>query len=56
MKGAKYLRAKKPFKLIYKEEYLDIKSAMQRELQIKRWPKAKKEALIKGNLKLLKEL
>ncbi|OGY29377.1 MAG: hypothetical protein A3F35_01450 [Candidatus Woykebacteria bacterium RIFCSPHIGHO2_12_FULL_45_10] len=55
-KGAKYLRAKKPVTLVYSEIYLDIKSAMNRELQIKRWTKAKKEALIIGNLELLKKL
>ena len=55
-KGAKYLRAKKPVKLVYSEEYDNIKSAMQREWQVKKWTKAKKEALVKGNLKLLKSL
>lgn len=55
-KGAKYLRAKKPVQLIYSEEYQDIKSAMRRELQIKKWTKAKKEALVKRDLKLLKKL
>ena len=55
-KGAKYLRAKKPVTLVYSETYPDIKSAMNRELQIKRWAKAKKEALVKGDLELLKKL
>lgn len=55
-KGAKYLRAKKPVSLVYSEEYPDIKSAMNREFQVKKWKKAKKEALIKGNFDLLKKL
>ena len=55
-KGAKYLRGKRPVKVVYSEEYPDIKTAMQRELQIKRWTKAKKEALIVGDLVLLKNL
>jgi len=55
-KGAKYLRAKKPVKVVYSETYPDIKTAMHRELQIKRWTKANKEALIAGDLKLLKTL
>ena len=55
-KGAKYLRARKPVKIVYSESYQDIKSAMNREFQIKKWTKAKKEALIKGNIKLLKRL
>ena len=55
-KGAKYLRAKKPVNLVYSETYGDIKSAMNREYQIKKWTKAKKEALVLGNLELLKKL
>lgn len=54
--GAKYLRGKKPVVLVYTEEYPDIKTAMNRELQIKRWTKAKKEALIVGDLEVLKKL
>ena len=55
-KGAKYLRAKKPVALVYSETHPDIKSAMNRELQVKRWTKAKKEALVIGDLELLKKL
>jgi len=55
-KGAKYLRAKKPVILVYSETYLDIKTAMNREFQVKKWTKAKKEALINGDLELLKTL
>ena len=46
-KSAKYLRAKKPVKLVYFEEYITLKEAMRREIQIKRWTKVEKEALIK---------
>lgn len=45
-KSAKYLRAKKPVKLVYFEEYSTLKEAMKRECQIKKWTKAKKETLI----------
>ena len=55
-KGAKYLRSKKPVVLVYSETFPDIKTAMNRELQIKRWTKDKKEALIKGDVELLKKL
>jgi len=55
-KGAKYLRAKKPVSLVYSETFPDIKTVMNRELQVKKWTKAKKEALIKGDLELLKKL
>lgn len=49
-KGAKYLRGKKPVIIVYLEEYADIKVAMSREFEVKKWPKVKKEALIAGNL------
>ncbi|MBI2327879.1 GIY-YIG nuclease family protein [Candidatus Curtissbacteria bacterium] len=55
-KGAKYLRAKKPVMLVYSEKYPDIKSAMNRELRVKKWTRVKKEALINGDLELLKKL
>jgi len=46
-KSSKYLRAKKPVKLVYSEEYPTLQLAMKREWQIKKWTKAKKEALVK---------
>lgn len=45
-KSAKYLRAKKPVKLIYFEEYPTLQEAMKREIQIKKCTKTKKEALV----------
>ena len=55
-KSARYLRPFLSFQLVYTEEFLTRKEAMKREYQIKKWTKAKKEALISGNLKLLKKL
>jgi len=46
-KSAKYLRAKKPVKLIYFEEYPTLQLALKREWQVKKWKKIKKEALVK---------
>lgn len=54
-RGAKYLRARKPVVLVYSEAYSDIKSAMKREFEVKKWTKVKKEALVKGDLDLLKK-
>ena len=48
-KSAKYLRAKKPVKLVYFEEYPTLQLAMKREWDVKNWVKKKKEALITGN-------
>ncbi len=47
-KGAKYVRGKKPVSIVYSEAYPDIKAAMRREAEVKKWPKVKKEALIAG--------
>ncbi len=46
-KSAKYLRVKKPVKLIYFEEYKTLQEAMKREIEIKKLTKTKKEALVK---------
>lgn len=45
-KGGAYTRSHKPIKLIYKEECSNKSMALKREFQIKKWTKAKKEALI----------
>ena len=55
-KSAKYIRYFSSFTLVYSEKYSTRKEAMQREAQLKRWSKAKKEALIRGDLELLKKL
>lgn len=44
--GAKYMKYFDSFTLVYTEMYDTRKEAMQREWQLKQWPKAKKEALI----------
>lgn len=55
--GAKFTRVNKNnFKLAYLEEYNTRKEAMNRELQIKKWSRAKKEALINKDFKKLKIL
>jgi len=55
-KSAKYMRYFSSFKLVYSESYKNRIDAMRRELQLKRWSRAKKEAIIAGNLELLKKL
>jgi len=42
--------------LVYSEKYPLLQLAMKREWQVKKWTKAKKEALVNGSLKLLKKL
>ena len=55
-KSAKFIRYFSSFDLVFKELYPTRKETMRREAQLKRWSKVKKEALIKGDLKLLKQL
>jgi putative endonuclease len=46
--GAKYTKNRLPVKLIYFEEYSDKSSARKREIEVKRWRREKKEALVGG--------
>jgi len=55
-RSAKYIRYFPSFNLVYTETFPSRIEAMRRELQLKKWPKAKKEALISSDSKLLKEL
>ena len=55
-KSAKYMKYFDSFKLVYTEEYVTRKEAMQREWQLKHWTKKKKEALVSENKTFLKQL
>lgn len=55
-KSAKFTRDHRDFKLVYQECYNSRVEAMKREKQLKGWTRAKKEALIAGDQKLLKRL
>ena len=44
--GAKYVRGRLPFKLVYTEECKDRSSALKREIQIKKMKKIQKCKLI----------
>jgi len=47
-KAAKYIRYFASFELVYQENHPTRKEAIQREIQLKKWSKTKKEALIRG--------
>lgn len=47
-KSAKYLRYFTSFELVYGEKHPTRRKAMQREAQLKKWTRAKKDALIQG--------
>ena len=55
-KGALYTRLRRPLTLVYQEQVNSKQAAIKREQQIKRWSKAKKEALIGGDYQALKIL
>jgi putative endonuclease len=45
-----------PVALVYSEEFQTFSEARKREAQIKRWTRAKKEALVAGDITKLKRL
>ena len=53
-RAAAYTTIRRPVRLVYSEEYDSIEKARARERQVKRWTRAKKEALISGSNKDLK--
>jgi putative endonuclease len=55
-RGAKYTAGRRPVRIVYSEEHESRSSAQRREHQLKRWTRAKKEALIAGDPALLKRL
>ncbi|MGB4966276.1 MAG: GIY-YIG nuclease family protein [Microgenomates group bacterium] len=54
--AAKFTKDGDNFKLVYKEAYPTRLDAMRRENQLKRWTRAKKEALLNGDFDKLKQL
>ena len=51
-KGAKYLKGKKPLKLVFHKKIGGRSQALKTEAQIKKWPKKKKEALVNNKMPL----
>ena len=51
-----YTNNRKPVTLLYYEVYVSSMEAIRREKQIKGWRRAKKEALIRGDIETLKSL
>ena len=54
--AADYTKLHAPVELIYTEEYPTYKEAFNRERQLHKWSRAKKDALIAGDIEKLKEL
>jgi len=51
-----YTFSRRPVALVFYAEFTDINFAIEKEKQIKKWSKAKKEALIRGEYDTLSNL
>ena len=49
IRSSKYMRSFDSFELVFYEEYLTRNEAMQREWQLKKWSRRKKEGLVQKN-------
>jgi putative endonuclease len=47
-RGAKYTAGRRPVRVVYSEVYESRAAAQARESQLKRWTRARKEALVAG--------
>ena len=54
--GAVHTKIHSPKAIVYTEEFDTKADAAKRKIQIKKWSRAKKEALIEGDISKLKEL
>lgn len=54
--GCTWTKSRLPVKLVWRQEFPDRDAARAAELQIKRWSRAKKEALIDGHYDRLRLL
>jgi predicted GIY-YIG superfamily endonuclease len=55
-RGAVWTSCRTPVVLVYHEAFATEADAMARERQLKRWTNAKKQALVQGNVAILKQL
>lgn len=51
-----YTAARRPVRLLWSEVLNDVHYAIEAERKLKKWTRAKKEALMRGDFSLLKEL
>lgn len=51
-----FTASRRPIELVHSEVYANRHLALTRERQLKRWKRAKKEALIRGHLDTLRRL
>lgn len=51
--GAVYTASRRPVRLVYSERHESWPTAREREAQLKRWSRAKKQALVDGDSRTL---
>jgi len=49
-----YTYSRRPLELVFYQEFMEVEQAIMFEKKIKKWSKAKKEAIINGNWEKLK--
>ncbi len=54
--GSKWTAARRPVRVVYTEEFPTMREAFEAERQLKGWRREKKEAVIRGDWKLVPEL
>ena len=55
-KGAKWINVHRGARFVYSEAHFTLSAARKREIQLKKWSRAKKEALIIGDKAALRNL
>ena len=47
-RGARYTSGRRPVRLVYSEAFETLSEALKREYELKQWPRARKQALLKS--------
>ena len=55
-RGGSYTAGRRPVRVVYSESMQSLEDARRRERQLKRWSGRKKEALVAGDISVLKSL
>lgn len=55
-RGPRFTASRRPVTLLYSEPFPTLAQARKREIQIKKWSRAKKQALIAGDIQKLHEM
>jgi putative endonuclease len=53
-RGARYTSGRRPVRLVYSEAFDTLSEALKREYELKQWPRARKQALVRSARRTLK--